>query len=135
MGVKANLAKKTAIFLTLAVLLAGCASRPPALKPPDYLPPPTAGICAEPSGEVVTVTVNPDIPNPRCSKVTDSQKLRVVNNTIETVQAKLGDFELSIEPGREATIDKSFGSYLEPGIHLITMSNLAGAAEIWLVGE
>ena len=94
---------------------------------------PAAGICAEPSGDVVTIAVEPDTPSPRCSRVTSSQRLRVVNQTSEEIDVQIADFKMRLGAGDEGSVDAPFGSYLAPGVHLMNISSLAGGgAEIWL---
>ena len=83
--------------------------RTPSLEPPvsDL---PAAGICAEPSGDVVTIAVEPDIPSPRCSRVTSSQRLRVVNKTSEEIDVQIADFKMRLGAGDEESVDAPFGS-------------------------
>lgn len=88
---------------------------------------PAAGICAEMQGEVVTVTINPDMPDPRCSIVGPDQRLRVVNAREEPIQVKLADLEVNIDPAAEFTFGVSFGQLLEPGVHAFEVSPCCGA--------
>lgn len=46
-----------------------------------YAMQPAAGICASFEGEIVEITLNADVPDPRCSEVRPDQKLRVINHT------------------------------------------------------
>lgn len=99
---------------------------------------PASGFCPDPPpGTVVTVTINPDVPSPRCQKVLANQQLRVVNNTSQTLTVSLGQNSLTIAPSQSQTITQTFGTYLASGVHhIITSSQLAqqgGAGpEIWL---
>ena len=93
-----------------------------------------AGICAEPESEVVTVTIFPDIPDPRCLKVKPEQKLRVINQTHATLDVALGEFKAEIEAGSEVFWDAPFGEYLEPGVHYLLVAPCCGP-EIWLEGN
>ena len=90
-----------------------------------------AGICAEPMGEVVQVTIYPDIPDPRCLKVQPEQKLKVVNQAQAKLEISLGEFKAELQPGGEILWDVAFGEYLEPGVHLLGVQPCCGP-EIWL---
>src|SRR3990170_1587788 len=95
------------VVLVLSLLLVACdgndAQGPAAddipeptavLKPPDAEVP-AAGVCADvPEGDVVTITIRPDVPDPRCAKITAAQQLRVVNETQQAVNVKLAAFEV-----------------------------------------
>jgi hypothetical protein len=96
-----------------------------------YAQSPAAGICASFEGEIVKVTLNPDIPDPRCSKVRANQKLEVANHTQNTLQVSIGSFEASLEPGAEVLFDIPFGDYLETGVHQLQVDPCCGA-ELWL---
>ncbi len=150
----------TIIFLAFS-LLTSCAWSTPAALPatptappaqtaapsPTSLPPtlaalplatpysdqPAAGICAEFPGEpVVTVEIMPDIPAPRCLKVTAEQRLRVVNRTDSALALKLGDLPASLQTNTEYTFDQPFGKLLAPGVHVLEAAPYFGP-EIWLV--
>jgi hypothetical protein len=99
-----------------------------------YAQEPATGICASFEGEVVTVTLNPDIPDPRCSKVRLDQKLNVINRTQNTLEISIGSFTSSLEPGAETLFDTPFGEYLPPGVHQLLVSPCCGA-ELWLEGS
>jgi hypothetical protein len=92
---------------------------------------PAAGICAEPEGRVVTFTILPDIPDPRCAKVRPDQILQVVNRTDGPLEVGIGTLAASLEPGGEHTFDVPFGEYLAPGVHPVQVSPCCGP-EIWL---
>jgi hypothetical protein len=96
-----------------------------------YAQQPAAGICASFEGEMVVVTINPDIPDPRCSKVRPDQELTVINNTQNTLEVSIGRFRASLEPGAETIFDTPFGEYLEPGVHQLQVSPCCGP-ELWL---
>lgn len=99
-----------------------------------YAQEPAAGICASFEGEMVTISINPDIPDPRCSKVRADQKLTVINQTQNTLQVSIGSFNVSLEPGAKTIIDTPFGDYLAPGVHQLQVSPCCGA-ELWLGGQ
>ncbi len=88
---------------------------------------PAAGICAEFEGETITVTINPDIPDPRCVSIRPDQKLVVVNHRGEPIQVKIGHFEASLPNGGEQFFDLPFGQYLAPGVHQMLVSPCCGA--------
>jgi hypothetical protein len=92
---------------------------------------PAAGICGESEGTVVTMTINPDIPDPRCLVVRPDQKLRVINRRDETLEISLGQLSATLEPGAEHTFEQPFGQLLLPGVHLLSVSPCCGG-EIWL---
>jgi len=99
-----------------------------------YAMQPAAGICASFEGEIVEVTLNTDMPDPRCSKVRPDQKLRVINHTQNKLEVSIGSFTASLEPGAETVFDTPFGEYLAPGVHQLMVSPCCGA-EIWLEGS
>lgn len=88
---------------------------------------PAAGTCVGPSlDQLVTVTIGLDnVPQPRCTKVTANQKLKIVNNKDQNIQQSIGQYVINVAPGQSQTIDATFGSYLAPGVHDIV-------SEIWL---
>lgn len=92
---------------------------------------PAAGICASFDGEVVTITLDIDMPAPRCAKVRPDQTLSVVNNTLSTLRVSIADFSHSLLPGETYTIDVPFGDYLAAGVHQLAVEPCCGA-ELWL---
>jgi hypothetical protein len=106
----------------------------PTLKPADAAQP-AAGVCAPAEGPVAVLQINPDVPFPRCQRVQPEQWLRLVNKADQPADVRLAGFELSLEPGEEATIDQPFGTYLELGVHLVAISIYAGNATLWLSGR
>lgn len=99
-----------------------------------YAQEPAAGICASSDGTIVKVSLNPDIPDPRCMKVSANQKLYIINNTQNTLEVTIGRFSASLEPGKDTTFDTPFGEYLQPGVHQIQVTPCCGA-ELWLEGK
>ena len=113
--------KKTLLFMiVLLTALSACAparqaatqttrSTPPDIQPTPqdtprllatpYSDQPAAGICASPEGALVTITIYPDIPDPRCAIVRPDQRLQVVNSTQADLQVSLGDFTATLAPG------------------------------------
>jgi hypothetical protein len=106
----------------------------PTLKPADAAQP-GGGACAPADGPVAVLQINPDVPFPRCQRVQPEQWLRLVNKADQRADVRLAGFELMLEPGEEATIDQPFGTYLEPGVHLVAISIYAGNATLWLSGR
>jgi hypothetical protein len=83
---------------------------------------PAAGICAGFEVEIVTLTIYPDIPDPRCVEVTSGQKLRVINRRTEVLHVAIGTFEADILPEGEYTFEVPVGEYLMPGVHVLQVS-------------
>lgn len=96
-----------------------------------YAQQPAAGICASFDGTVVTVTINTDVPDPRCTKVHPDQTLAVVNNTLNTLVVTIGRFTANVEPGEKTVFATRFGEYLAAGVHQLQVSPCCGA-ELWL---
>jgi len=80
---------------------------------------------------MVKVTLNPDMPDPRCSIVRPDQKLSVINKTQNTLEVSIGRFSASLEPGAEILFDTPFGEYLAPGVHQLLVLPCCGP-ELWL---
>ncbi len=107
----------------------------PALKPADA-DSPAAGICTDPpKDEFVTMTIRPDVPDPRCAKARRDQQLVLVNATAAPVQVSLGIFSATIQPGEEAHLDLALGEYLAPGVHFIQVSPPGVGGELWLIDQ
>src|SRR5438105_14988732 len=68
---------------------------------------PTAGTCLGPDNStIVSVTFAPDnVPQPRCSKVTSSQKLQIVNNSGHQITGAVGSYTINVGSGQSQTID------------------------------
>jgi hypothetical protein len=92
---------------------------------------PAAGICASFEGDQVEVQIYPDVADPRCVKVRANQKLTLHNQTSKPVEFTLGQFNARIEPGQAYTVDRPFGAYLAPGVHLVLALPYSGP-ELWL---
>lgn len=100
-------------------------TRPPDLKPPDS-DTPTAGVCGQVGGPVVEMTINVDVPDPRCMEVTPGQRLQVRNNTDEQVTVSFADFSATLAPGQSQQFNQPFGDYLQPGVHKVNASPYSG---------
>ena len=97
---------------------------------------PASGVCVDATPESsVTLTLEPDAPQPRCHKVTGAQHLVIVNSTGVATRVTIGRHDLSVAPGQRASVDEPFGSYLAPGVHHVGVSAYTGGSgpEIWLV--
>jgi hypothetical protein len=104
----------------------------PDLKPPDSMQP-AAGTCAQPTQPVVEVVIHPDIPSPRCTRVTPEQRLQVRNDTDQEVTVSLDAFTATLAPGATQADDRAFGDYLQPGVHRISVTLYGSSGpEIWL---
>ncbi len=118
--------------ITVEVAGATATISSPAELATPYAEVPTAGICAGPlSEDVANVAIWPDVPDPRCLKITPQQRLQVLNQTQETVQIQLGHFEATLQPGEAYLLDSPLGSYLAPGVHLMQAAPYSGP-ELWL---
>ena len=134
------------LLLLSACTSAGTASNPPLLTQANvastptyalatpYATQPAAGICATFDSNTVTITINVDVPDPRCAKVRSDQSLTIVNATLSTIQVSIGSFSSSILPGADYSIKVPFGEYLAPGVHVISVTPYFGA-ELWLEGN
>ena len=87
---------------------------------------PAAGICPQAEGHVVTMTINPDIPDPRCVSVRSNQRLQVVNHREETLSITLGRSSAQLDPGETHTFEATFGELLLPGVHALGVSPCCG---------
>ena len=101
---------------------------------------PASGVCGRAAGDVLTVRIEPDAPNPVCTSVTGRQSLRVVNSTADygqrghavTVSWVPGrTFRLAV--GQARSFPQHFASYLARGVHDLKVTSASGyTAEIWL---
>jgi len=125
--------------LTLGCVLltsAGGAGTTPTTKTPlpratPYALEPAAGICADPAGDQVVMTLEPGIPDPRCLIVHSGQRLRVVNHTGADVVIAIGPFSFPMPANSETTIGPTFGEYLLSGVHALRADPCCGG-ELWL---
>ena len=125
----------------LAALACALGSRTggPAATPTDtpdaratpYAQEPAAGICAEPEGDEVVVTLEPGIADPRCLIVHPDQHLRIINRGGTEVTVSLGPFAAVLPAAGDATLGPAFGDYLMPGVHQLQVDPCCGG-ELWL---
>ena len=99
---------------------------------------PAAGVCGRMDTSIVTVSIEPDAPKPRCASVAANQRLRVVNRTGDYGQRPrtvtvtwIPDRPFTLRPGESKTVRRPFGDYLAPGVHDLSVGSAYGA-EIWL---
>ena len=103
------------------------------LRPPDSETP-AAGTCGSFSATVVEITINADIPSPRCVQVRPDQSLRVANASGETVEVSFAGRSATLADGASQAYPQAFGDYLAPGVHRVTASLYGGSgAEVWLM--
>lgn len=100
-----------------------------------YAQSPAAGICAQFEGVWVTVTINPDISDPRCAAIRPDQMLEVVNRREETLTVKIGYMEVELAPGESHKYEAAFGDYLAPGVHVIDVQPCCGAELVLTSGQ
>ncbi|HWB39399.1 MAG TPA: hypothetical protein VG604_04165 [Candidatus Saccharimonadales bacterium] len=94
---------------------------------------PAASSCEPQAGTQASVSINIDVPSPRCVQVSASQTLAIKNNDSQTVTVTLGSKAVTIAAGQTGTIAEQFGNYLEVGVHdMTTNAPSGGAPEIWL---
>jgi len=103
----------------------------PSARATPYADTPAAGICGAIEGELVTMTINPDVPDPRCVVVRPDQRLQVVNGREDSITVSLFTLSAQIDPGQQVTFDATFGELLLPGVHLLEVSACCGGA-LWL---
>ena len=125
------------MFVLLSAALAACAASkaaPTAALMPLASPvsqEPAAGICGAIEAAEVTITIYPDIPDPRCAIVRPEQRLRIVNSTAIPLQVSLAAFRAEIGPGAGYTFDLPLGEFLAPGVHSVQVLPCCGP-ELWL---
>ncbi|UCC76671.1 MAG: hypothetical protein JSW37_14385, partial [Anaerolineales bacterium] len=107
------------------------ATRGDVLAPPDS-DEPASGVCAEGQGDVVAVDINPDVPSPRCVKVTSQQRIEVHNRTQSAVELKLGFKRAQVEASGTYNFEQPVGEFLAPGVHVLLAAPFSGP-EVWLV--
>lgn len=92
---------------------------------------PAAGICGEFDGEWVTMTINPDVPDPRCVIIHPDQMLEVVNHRGETIVVTIGNMTAQLADGESFRFEVPFGEYLAPGVHGVEVQPCCGGV-LWL---
>ena len=92
---------------------------------------PAAGICVDLVGEWAVVRVDPDVPAPRCVRVTSDQRLRVINSTDGMVEVRIGHHEATVPPAGQYDSEISFGEHLLPGVYVLEIQPCCGM-QIWV---
>lgn len=98
-----------------------------------------AGVCGRAMGGTPTLTIEPDVPSPRCMVVSPRQRLRVVNETDAdgkgaTIVVDFAGFHAAVPPGGSVILAAPLGTYLKPGSHFLRVGSGPGPAEIRLAG-
>ena len=125
------------MLVLLSAALAACAAgnTSPTAAPMPLASPvsqePAAGICGGTEAAEITITIYPDIPDPRCAIVRPEQRLRIVNSTANPLQVSLASFQAEIGPGADYAFDLPLGEFLAPGVHLVQVLPCCGP-ELWL---
>ena len=102
------------------------------MVPPDAINP-AAGTCANATGGVAAITLNPDVPSPRCIAVHDSDRLKITNNmgVHVTVDDGGNGFVISIASGATDEEMKAVGCCWQPGVHRLRISNSNTHAQLY----
>jgi hypothetical protein len=103
-----------------------------AMVPPDAINP-AAGTCANAAGGVAFITLNPDVPSPRCIIVHDSDRLKIKNNMGVDVRVDDGGngFVITIASGGTDEQMKAVGCCWQPGVHRLRVSNADTHAQLY----
>jgi hypothetical protein len=109
------------------------ATAPPGLEPPDSQQP-ASGVCPRATEAAVQISLNPDVPSPRCARVGPDQTLSLANATDQQAEVTFAGRMATIPAGSTRTFDQPFGDYLQPGVHRVSVSLYgSGGPEIHLV--
>lgn len=96
---------------------------------------PAAGICGEMVGQWITMTINPDMPDPRCVVIRPEQMLEVVNHRGETITVSIGNLTAELADGESYRFEVPFGEYLMPGgVHDVSVQPCCGGT-LWFKDE
>ncbi|HKJ26665.1 MAG TPA: hypothetical protein VJ965_03420 [Anaerolineales bacterium] len=97
---------------------------------------PAAGICGEMEGDWITMTINPDVPDPRCVVIRPDQMLEVVNHRGETLLVSIGSMQVELADGESYRFEVPFGEYLMPGgVHAVDVQPCCGGVLWFKDGE
>jgi hypothetical protein len=129
LGLPACGSARTVPALTISASSLPTKEQKPLASPYAQLP--AAGMCASFEGGLVIMTLNPGIPDPRCSKVKANQKLEVTKHTPDTLQVRIGSFQAILEAGGEVAFETTFRDYLAEGVHHLDVAPCCGP-ELWL---
>jgi hypothetical protein len=103
-----------------------------AMTPPDGVTP-AAGSCSQATGGVAAITLNPDVPSPRCIVVHDTDRLKVTNNMGVKVHVDDGynGYSQDIDNGATQEEVKAVGCCWQPGVHRLRVSNANTHAQLY----
>jgi hypothetical protein len=95
---------------------------------------PAAGSCGNaPSGGAAVITLNPDVPSPRCMIVHSLNQLTFVNNTDTQQTVDTGYDSATLAPHASHAFVENVGDHWAPGVHRVQTSLYAGSGpEVWL---
>ncbi|MBV8949446.1 MAG: hypothetical protein JOZ99_01115 [Actinobacteria bacterium] len=79
----------------------------------------------------MTVVLDPDVPMPRCVRITGAQRLTIVNRSGATQGLRLGPLHATLVPGAQHTF-APLGGQFAPGVHDVHLSAPPLNAEVWL---
>lgn len=97
---------------------------------------PASGVCpAPPAGDVVTWRISEGIPSPRCNQIRPDQTVAFIDDTVETIEIRLGAYTITVASGATGEIGQPVGTYLAPGVHVAHTSTYGGQSgpEVWVV--
>ncbi|HVT75553.1 MAG TPA: hypothetical protein VHD87_00875 [Acidimicrobiales bacterium] len=97
---------------------------------------PAAGTCGNaPEGGAAVITLNPDVPSPRCVIVHSENQLTFVNNTDTAQTVDVGYDQATLQPHATHAFPQPVGDYWARGVHRVNMSLYNGSGpEVWLQG-
>ena len=105
-------------------------SSPNGLKPADS-DTPAAGICGEVQGDPVAIILGIDSSGlplaSRCLIVTPSQRIKLVNQSGNSINMDFAGYQINLSVGGEMLLDKPVGQYLALGVH-----SLPTGPELWV---
>jgi hypothetical protein len=123
-NIEGNLDLGKSILSTLRVYSSG------GLKPSEG-DTPAAGICLEPQEEQVAIALGLDQSGMplagRCILLSPTQRIKLVNQSGESIAIQFADFDIDLPVGNEILLDKPIGEYLASGVHYLPMGT-----ELWL---
>jgi hypothetical protein len=96
---------------------------------------PAAGACGNaPEAEPAEITLNPDVPSPRCVIVHSLNQLKFVNHSDVVVTVETGYDAVELQPQATHLFPQRVGDYWEPGVHIVHAAPLYGSSgvEVWL---
>jgi hypothetical protein len=83
---------------------------------------PIALSCPAATEATTIITLNFDVPSPRCVMLKPAARLGFENNTAATITVQIGRYQLTLKPHARRIIDQPAGDYLMPGDHIAVVS-------------